>query len=175
MILYLCIKFQSNTPIFSKDIARKPFVLRTGRTGRMDGTDVRTDSGDTICPTTENGGNIKNVYFTTCCQVYSKTVGWVANSVDPDQTPRSAASDLDLHCLLRPVCLNNSAEYGMWQFYEMYSFIWKCTQFMWKCTQFIQFIITKTRIFKHTENFTTKKWKFSDKNSDFFLLFLLKT
>ena len=23
-----------------------------------------------------------------------------ANSVDPDQTPRSAASDLDLHCLL---------------------------------------------------------------------------
>ena len=27
-------------------------------------------------------------------------------SVDPDQTPRSAASDLDLHCLLRPVCPN---------------------------------------------------------------------
>ena len=25
----------------------------------------------------------------------------VANSVDPDQTPRSAASDLRLHCLLR--------------------------------------------------------------------------
>ena len=24
-------------------------------------------------------------------------------SVDPDQTPRSAASDLRLHCLLRPV------------------------------------------------------------------------
>ena len=34
MIIYLCIKFQSNTPISSKDIARKPFVLRTGRTGR---------------------------------------------------------------------------------------------------------------------------------------------
>ena len=30
----------------------------------------------------------------------SKIAGWVANSVDPDQTPRSAASDLDLHCLL---------------------------------------------------------------------------
>ena len=26
----------------------------------------------------------------------------VANSVDPDQTPRSAASDLGLHCLLMP-------------------------------------------------------------------------
>ena len=43
MIIYLCIKFQSNTPILSNDIARKPEVLRTGR------TDVRTDSGDTIC------------------------------------------------------------------------------------------------------------------------------
>ena len=27
--------------------------------------------------------------------------------------------------------------------------------------------ITKTSLFKYTENFTTKKWKFSDKNSDF--------
>ena len=31
-----------------------------------------------------------------------KNAGLVANSVDPDQTPRSAASDLGLHCLLRP-------------------------------------------------------------------------
>ena len=28
--------------------------------------------------------------------------------------------------------------------------------------------ITKTRLFKYTENFTTKNWKFSDKNSDIF-------
>ena len=49
MIIYLCIKLQSNTPILSKDIARKPKVLRMGRT---DGTDVRTDSGDTICSPT---------------------------------------------------------------------------------------------------------------------------
>ena len=28
--------------------------------------------------------------------------------------------------------------------------------------------ITKTRLFKYTENFTTKKWKFSEKNSDIF-------
>ena len=26
--------------------------------------------------------------------------------------------------------------------------------------------ITKTSLFKYTENFTTKKWQFSDKNSD---------
>ena len=36
----------------------------------------------------------------------TKTVGRVANSVDPDQTPRSVASDLGLLCLLRPICPN---------------------------------------------------------------------
>ena len=30
----------------------------------------------------------------------------MANSVDPDQPPRSAASDLDLYSLLRPICPN---------------------------------------------------------------------
>ena len=30
----------------------------------------------------------------------SKTARWVANSVDTDQTPRIAASDLGPHCLL---------------------------------------------------------------------------
>ena len=34
--------------------------------------------------------------------------------------------------------------------------------------------ITKTRLFKYIENFTTKNWKFSDKNLIFFI-FLLKT
>ena len=33
---------------------------------------------------------------------------------------------------------------------------------------------TKTSLFKYNENFTTKKWKVSDKNSDIFI-FLLKT
>ena len=28
--------------------------------------------------------------------------------------------------------------------------------------------ITKTHLFKYIENFSTKKWKFSDKNSDIF-------
>ena len=28
--------------------------------------------------------------------------------------------------------------------------------------------ITKTRLFKYIEHFTTKNWKFSDKNSDIF-------
>ena len=30
----------------------------------------------------------------------------MANSVDPDQTPRSWASDLGRHCLQRPICPN---------------------------------------------------------------------
>ena len=56
MIIYMCIKFQSNTPILSKDIAQKPFVLLTGRT---DGTDVRTDSGETICAPLKMAGHKK--------------------------------------------------------------------------------------------------------------------
>ena len=35
----------------------------------------------------------------------------VENSVDPDETPRSAASHLALHCLFRPVCLNKYGKY----------------------------------------------------------------
>ena len=34
----------------------------------------------------------------------NNNAGGVSNIVDPDQTPRSAASDQGLHCLHRPVC-----------------------------------------------------------------------
>ena len=36
-------------------------------------------------------------------------------------------------------------------------------------------VITKTRLFKYIENFTSKNWKFSDKNFDIFSIFPLKT
>ena len=36
----------------------------------------------------------------------------MVNSVDPDQTPRSAASDLGLHCLLRLICPYTLSKYG---------------------------------------------------------------
>ena len=39
----------------------------------------------------------------------------------------------------------------------------------------IYIIITKTRLYKYIENFTSKNWKFSHKNSDIFFIFLLKT
>ena len=32
----------------------------------------------------------------------------MANSVDPDQTPHSVASDLGLHCLQGPICPNRA-------------------------------------------------------------------
>ena len=41
-----------------------------------------------------------------------KIAGWVANSVDPDVMPYSAASHLGLHHLLRPVCPNTNGKYG---------------------------------------------------------------
>ena len=34
------------------------------------------------------------------------------NSVDPDQTPQNAASDLDLYCLIWPVCPKIEGIYG---------------------------------------------------------------
>ena len=37
----------------------------------------------------------------------------MATSADPDETPRSAASCLGVHCLLRPVCLNTYDIYGI--------------------------------------------------------------
>ena len=40
--------------------------------------------------------------FVSVCEIAE----WVANGVDPDQTPRSAASDLGLHSLLKSVCPN---------------------------------------------------------------------
>ena len=36
----------------------------------------------------------------------------VANSVVPHQMPHSVASDLDLLCVLRPLCSNTVAKYG---------------------------------------------------------------
>ena len=43
------------------------------------------------------------VHSFTCLSV--QNIVCMANSVDPDQRPHSAASDLDLHCLQRPICL----------------------------------------------------------------------
>ena len=51
------------------------------------------------------------VQFTTP-MLCLKIAGRVANSVDPDETPHSAASHLGLNCLHRPVCPNTYGKYG---------------------------------------------------------------
>ena len=48
------------------------------------------------------------------CEIVNSTTSWcvlniavcIAISVDPDQMPHSAASDLGLHCLQMPICPN---------------------------------------------------------------------
>ena len=49
------------------------------------------------------------IYYLLLCL---QNAGWVANSADPDETPRSAASHLGLHCFLRLVCPNTYNIYG---------------------------------------------------------------
>ena len=44
----------------------------------------------------------------------------MANSVHPDETPRSAASHLGLYCLLRPICPNIYGKYGIADKYIIY-------------------------------------------------------
>ena len=41
-----------------------------------------------------------------------KIAGRVANNVDLDQMLQNVTSDLGLHCLLKPVCLNTWEKYG---------------------------------------------------------------
>ena len=43
----------------------------------------------------------------------SEIAGWVANSVNPDQTPQNVASDLGLRCLLKPVYPNTKVNYAV--------------------------------------------------------------
>ena len=52
-----------------------------------------------------------------------KIAGWVANSVDPDETPRSAASHLGLYCLVRPVCPNTYGKYGKLFSIQIFTFM----------------------------------------------------
>ena len=44
--------------------------------------------------------------------MYLKTAGWMANCVEPDQMPRSAASTLGVQCLLRSVPPSTYSYYG---------------------------------------------------------------
>ena len=105
----------------------------------------------------------------------------MANSVDHDQTTQSTATDQFLHCLLRPVFPNIKGYYGTFGQHRSESCFFCCCCFLaWRFTQ--KQIgphqakrclgdcanITKTRLFKYTENFTTKNDNFQIKYSDIF-------
>ena len=47
-----------------------------------------------------------------CPLLYLKNARWVANSVDPDETPHFAAYHQGLHFLPWPVCPNTYDNYG---------------------------------------------------------------
>ena len=48
--------------------------------------------------------NSEIVYYLLMCLKYIAIC--MANTVDPDQMPQNAASDLGLHCLQKPICPN---------------------------------------------------------------------
>ena len=53
--------------------------------------------------------SLPNLFYNWTSPFYNllvrlQTSRWETNHVDPDQTPRFAASDLGLHCLHRPIC-----------------------------------------------------------------------
>ena len=69
MLIYLCMKYESNTPMYSTDIAWKSFFVRTGLDLRDVRTYVCTDKGDAICPPPIiNGGGIKKYKKNTYLQ-----------------------------------------------------------------------------------------------------------
>ena len=94
--------------------------------------------------------------YHTCSEIWTSTIyypmlclkitGWMADSVDSDEMPHSAVSDLGIHCLLRPVCLNTYGKYIIW-------ILQKCM------TQY--FLVTNRNvgkcpcIFKKIENYNT--------------------
>ena len=68
-------------------------------------------------------------FHLTTCLCVQNPAGLMANSVDPDQTPRSAASDLGLHPLPSPVCHTtcyhgNSQYHNVRKYFEYVKLAW---------------------------------------------------
>ena len=90
----------------------------------------RSRSSNKLGKHSDNVVNVLNIYpkysdtstpYHTYSKIYYlmclKIAGLVANSIDPDEMPHSAASHLGLHCLLRPVCPNTHCKYGIHQYF----------------------------------------------------------
>ena len=80
MITYLCMKYEFNTPMFSKDIARKPFSYV-----RDVCTYGRTDKGDAICPPPIiNGGGIMSKLCENPAMLFHVDMIYLANQAKLD-------------------------------------------------------------------------------------------
>ena len=103
-----------------------------------------------------------------------------ANSLGPDQTPRSVTSDQGLHCL--PITLLGvsrlkwvklDSRYFCWPFQDgsllQFFFVLSWLLHLWRFVLSLFLIYHyETCLFKYTENFTTKNERFQIKNSDIF-------
>ena len=65
----------------------------------------------------------------------------MANRVDPDQMPHSSVSDLDLHCLQRPICPNTLGYYGNWQFISQNFVMFVCFQLFYECFHLLAYFV----------------------------------
>ena len=74
-----------------------------------------------------------------------KIAGWVANSVDPDETPHHVASHLGLHCLLRPVCQNTYNKYVVCSVHRQLTYAWSLGQIITPFMLWFQYCVTLVR------------------------------
>ena len=95
MIIYLCMKYESNTPMFLKDITRKPFFVRTGQNVRDVRIYVRTDVRTRVMlyapPPIINGGGIKNQ-----SKEEDKDQESIQSSITPDPGHHMGKHDIDV-------------------------------------------------------------------------------
>ena len=87
----------------------------------------------------------------------------MTNRADPDQEAKTVISRLKIKVKTFIIYLLHNKAYKT---PYVYMYI--------ECSYQSVFSIMKTRLFKYIENFTTKNWKFSDKNSDIFTYFCSK-
>ena len=97
-----------------------------------------------VCPNTPYLACPKSL--TILFYLLLKTDGWVANSVDPDQMPHTVASDLGLHCLLRPVCSNTKGYYGIF----VADIMWKSLKTIQKAEKLLYHLFSSLRDFCET-------------------------
>ena len=79
----------------------------------------------------------------------------MADSVDPDQMPLFVASDLGLHCLLRPVCPNIKGNYGIQLLHYMCALRknnWNSSSTLFDGPFWAEVIITDTEVKKREES-----------------------